>query len=100
MLNHVVILTFKRRLEKDEQEALHEACMGLLGEIKQIRSLQCGFDMGLSAEQGISFSLSATFQSSDDYLIYSRHPAHLRFVQTFVSPYLAENGRKAVQYLL
>ena len=98
VLNHVVILTFSRILDDNEQHAMTRASHGMTDRIPGIRTLECGFDLGLADKSVSSFCLSVKFSSTDDYLTYASHAVHVDFVNTYVKPVLAAGGRKAIQY--
>jgi hypothetical protein len=97
-INHVVILTFSQVLEQSEQIELLEGCLRMRDRIPLIMKFQCGFEIGSSGNKGQSFCISAEFEALEDYKAYAIHPAHIDFVDLFVKPRLADNGRRAIQY--
>ena len=98
VVNHVVIMSLRRAASDVEQTVLVNACRTMAGRIGTVKSLECGFDLGLSGEKAQKFSLIAKFDTMEDYLTYSKHPLHIEFVETHVKPILAEGGRHAIQY--
>ena len=99
-VNHVVIMSLTRALSEVEKQVVLSAANAMKGVIPVIRSLECGFDMGLAGSSDMSFSLIAKFNSAEDYKTYASHPAHVSFVHTHIKPILAENGRRAIQYVV
>lgn len=99
-VNHVVIMSLARALSEVEKQVMMNAANALKSSIASLTSIECGFDMGLSGAPDMSFTLIAKFNSADDYKAYASHPAHVSFVQTYIKPVLADNGRKAIQYVV
>ena len=81
-----------------EMADIRAAVSSMMNEIGIAKSFECGFDIGLSNPAGQSFSLTARFDSPESYRGYATHPSHVEFVDKFIKPHLAENGRKAIQY--
>jgi len=97
-LNHVVILSFARIPTATEREALLDASKGMCEHISAIRSLECGFDAGITGEAYVTYSLVVKFDCESDYLAYANHPIHRKFIATHIKPLLAEDGRRAIQF--
>lgn len=97
-LNHVVILSFARLPTATEREALLKASKEMCKHISAIRSLECGFDAGITGEAYLTYSLVVKFDCESDYLAYANNPIHREFVATHIKPLLAENGRQAIQF--
>ena len=92
-------MNFRRALTLAEMSEMKNALTSMMENIPVVRSFECGFDLGLAASEGQAFSLTARFDSVESYKSYSNHPSHLNFVDTYVKPNLAENGRRAIQYI-
>ena len=95
---HVVILKFHRPLLAREASSLVEAAYAMKSVIPVIKSIKCGCDLGLNEIARSSYSLTAEFSSIDDYKTYSAHPAHVEFINRYLKPYLAVDGRRAIQF--
>eukprot|EP00666_Eupelagonemidae_sp_cell4sb_P000295 gene295-1884_t len=55
-----------------------------------------GPDVGLDPERNSGYGIIAEFSSDDDYLVYAKHPDHLRVISESIKPIIAPGGRTAV----
>lgn len=97
-INHVVILTFEHPVGSDDQRAIIEAFNDVMSKVPSVRGFHTGFDIGLTSEPAKSCSIFVKFDSKEGYLEYANHPEHVKFVNTFIKPRLAIDGRRAIQY--
>mgnify|MGYP001091587874 CR=1 FL=1 len=95
---HVVIVKFQQPLSELEAAAITAAAYAMKDTISIIRSLKCGCDLGFGGPSRLSYSLTAEFDTMDDYKQYAAHPVHVAFVDTHIKPFMAPNGRTAIQF--
>ena len=95
LFRHVVMFKLVATTTAEQKTAALMALSRLPDQISQIRSFSVGDDARM-AEGNFDVVVIVDFDSCDDYLIYSAHPAHREVVSTFVVPVLA--ARAAVQY--
>jgi hypothetical protein len=97
MIRHVVMLKWKPETTQAEVETLRSALAELPALVPSIVDYAFGTDLG-SAPTNFDFAVSAVFHDLDGYVTYRDHPEHVRVVQAFIAPHLAE--RAAVQFAL
>lgn len=97
-INHVVILTFEHPVSTGDQQAIIQAFNDFVNKVPSVRSFNSGFDIGLTSEPAKSYSILVKFDSKEGYVEYANHPEHVKFVNTFIKPRLAKDGRRAIQY--
>lgn len=95
---HTVIVKFSRQLSVAESGDLVRACLAMKSEISCIKQIKCGCDLGVNGPPRMSYSLTAEFDSIDDYKVYAGHLVHLEFIQRYLKPFLLDGGRTAIQY--
>lgn len=82
----------------EQKKALSEGLSKLGKSIPEVKSYVFGPDAGLDPERNHHFCLAADFASTDDYLVYAKHPEHVKLIEDLIKPILAPGGRAAVQY--
>jgi hypothetical protein len=87
MLHHVVLITFKDGVTDEQVDAAIEGLNGLLAIIPEIRSLEVGRDLGLSANNS-DLGLVGTFDSAEDYTTYLNHPSHGAVARERIGPFV------------
>lgn len=97
-IHHIVTMSLNRVPLANECTLIVAACNSLKDNISVIKSMKCGFNLGISGEMNGSFAISAEFSCIEDYESYASHPVHVEFVSKHMKPLLAENGRHAVQF--
>ena len=95
MFRHVVMFTFKGDTTEVQKEALAAALHQLPELIPEIRSYCFGRDLGLR-EDNYEFAITADFDDTDGFLVYSSHPDHLKAIAEFAAP--IAKTRAAVQF--
>jgi hypothetical protein len=95
MIRHMVLFRWNEGVDPAHVAATQAALAELPGRIPQIAHYSFGADLGL-APTTLDFGITALFASLDDFVTYRDHPDHQAFIQTFVTPFVAE--RLAVQF--
>jgi hypothetical protein len=95
MIRHMVLFRWKEGVDDAHVAATQEALSALPAAIPQIAAYSYGPDLEL-APTTLDFGITALFHSLDDFVVYRDHPDHQAFIQTFVTPFVAE--RLAVQF--
>lgn len=80
MFRHIVLYKLKN---KGDASAMKERFLSMPKNIPQIVTVETGID-SLCTERSFDISLSVTFNSKEDYLVYKDHPYHLSYVVPFV----------------
>jgi hypothetical protein len=75
MIRHVTLIDFKYGTTDEQMAAVRAAFQSLPEHIPGIRDFSVGLDLGL-LEGNAGLAVHATFDSRDDFLAYSVHPAH------------------------
>ncbi len=91
----MVLFRWKEGVDDAHVVATQEALAQLPVKIPQIAHYSYGPDLGL-APTTLDFGITALFGSLDDFVTYRDHPDHQAFIQTYVTPFVAE--RLAVQF--
>ena len=97
MIRHIVLFTWKPEIPTGHVEATSRALAGLPALIPQIRDYQFGPNLGINPGT-FDFSVTAVFDSVDDYLVYRDHPDHKAFIAEYTAPYV--DGRASIQFEL
>ena len=95
MIRHMVMFRWKEGVDDAHVAATQDALSKLPAQIPQIVGYSFGPDLGLAPTK-LDFAITALFASLDDFVTYRDHPDHQAFIQTFVTPFVAE--RFAVQF--
>jgi len=82
MIWHTVWFKLKESASAEDKEAMLAALRALPKEIKEIKSLSCGYDYSGRSE-GYEIGLVETFETREGLEIYGPHPAHVAFGNKF-----------------
>lgn len=94
MIHHLVLCKLRPDAKPQAlEELMRQARMSLL-RIDEVRSMKCG--KRTSADNGWAFFYSIDTVSLDRLAAVHRHPIYLRFIDTVITPHVAE--QLAVSY--
>lgn len=96
-VRHVVMFSFQPGTTASDLATIRQALADLSREIPLIRRFEVGEDLHL-VEGNAGLVVMVEFDTAEDYLAYSAHPKHQRFVREVLTPHL--DRRMAVQYAL
>jgi hypothetical protein len=94
-LRHVVMFRLRDDVTDADVELIKSELLELPKRIDVVRYFELGEDLGL-VEGNADLVWLAEFDSEEDYLRYTAHPAHTDFFTSVLSPRCAE--RTAMQY--
>ena len=83
MIRHSVILKLKDTLSEQEKQAFFEA-VDTLADIPNVQKFEVLNQV--SVKNKFEFGISMEFDNQEQYDIYSNHPVHVDFIQTFWIP--------------
>lgn len=95
MIQHVCLITLKEGTDEATRRAVREAYEKLPSLIPEIRSWEIALDAGL-LEGNATLSILGTFDSAEDFKVYSEHPAQMEVIYPVCGPVLA--GYATAQY--
>ena len=95
MIRHVVVFTWLAEATDEQRKYAFDQIATLPSQMTGLRAYHFGSDAGL-ADGNAEFAIVADFDSADDYLAYSTHPAHLTVITQAVRPITRQ--RLAVQF--
>ncbi len=75
MIQHITLIYFKEGTDAARRESVLEAFRKLPALIPQAKSFHCGLDLDL-LQGNAGLAVIAQFETSEDFLAYSTHPAH------------------------
>ncbi len=96
MIRHLVLLQLNPECPPEAVEAIAEGLRELPQAITEIRTLECGPDVG-ELHEGFNFAISADFEDLVAYRVYARHPAHRRVIEELLSPWVESRCRAQIQ---
>ena len=88
MIRHVVLLHWNEGVTPTAVDAVTAALEALPAEIPEIRSYQCGPDLGIGRGTA-DYVLVADFETEDDFRTYVRHPSHVALMRDVTGPIMA-----------
>ncbi|PZG20568.1 stress protein [Spongiactinospora gelatinilytica] len=97
MLRHVVLMNWTEAATGEQVAEIARRLRELPAAIPEIRSYQCGDDLGVNPGNA-NFVVTADFDSVDDYIVYRDHPAHRKVIDELIAPILA--SRTGAQFSL
>ena len=93
MVKHIIIWTLKEMPEDEKakvKEGIKSGLEGLKGVVPQIKDIKVVIDH-LPSSTG-DLMLDSTFESAEDLVGYSKHPAHVAVANEKVRPYTANRA--------
>lgn len=87
MIQHVVLLKWRRELEADELQMLSQQFAALAEHIDEIRDYRFGADLGIYRGNA-DYALIAMFDNEEDLRSYVTHPLHQAFLTDIAGPLL------------
>ena len=96
MIRHVVLLKWNEGVDDAHIAATKAGLDRLPGLIPEIVSYQNGPDLRVVPDT-YDFAVTADFASTDDFVTYRTHPAHMEVVQAYLA---GHSQRLAVQFSL
>ncbi|MDH5509005.1 MAG: Dabb family protein [Nitrospinota bacterium] len=81
MIRHIVFFKFKPETGERDKESLAGKLESLKDSIDKIRSLKVGLDVG-NKPNSYDMALDTTFDSMADVDAYSKHPEHVKVLDT------------------
>jgi hypothetical protein len=95
MILHLVLFQWKDGVTKAQVDELDRAMAALPAQIPEIKSIQCGSDLGYR-EGNASWAIAATFDDKAGWHAYQVHPSHQAVVKEVAAPIMA--SRTALQF--
>ena len=97
MICHTVFLYFNDKVSDQAIADIDAAFVKLANDVEQIRYYAFGQDAKIIGGNA-DYALVAHFETAEDFKAYNTHPAHLKLIDDFIKPYLADF--KTVQFEL
>jgi hypothetical protein len=94
MIRHVVVFSWLAETTAEQKQYVSSQIATLPAQMSGLRAYHFGADAGL-AEGNADFAVVADFDSTDAYLAYRTHPAHLAVIEQAIRPITRQ--RLAVQ---
>ncbi|MDA8262271.1 MAG: Dabb family protein [Actinomycetota bacterium] len=94
MVRHLALFKFRPDLDPAELAAIAAAVEEFLSGYRGLVKAVHGADLGLR-EGNYDYAVSVDFESTEDYLAYAGHPAHLEMIATHLTPNMI--ARSALQ---
>lgn len=96
MINHVVLLIWKKGTSQAQVEVATQGFARLAETIGLIKGYSFGPNLGLPGSN-FDYALVARFESIEDFNAYMKHPKHSAFMESVTDPIVESYG--AVQYV-
>jgi len=79
MIQHITLIYFKEDTRTEQQQAVLAAFEKLPELIPQVLRYRVGLDLAL-LEGNAGLAVLAEFETEEDFLVYSSHPAHAEVI--------------------
>jgi hypothetical protein len=96
VITHIVSFRWKPEMPETHVAVITDALRALVPMIPEVRSYDCGSDLGLSTQPNDDYAIVATFDDVEGWRAYDSHPEHERVRADVIRPWIAE--RSAVQF--